>query len=186
MPRPSASVTTTSDRPSFGQECRHHGLANAVAVVGYDDGGQRQPDVARPRLGQHQGRGHAADRAGIEQPALAAVRISAGAQRGHRQHDEQIGQRQRRGPGQRGPRGTPADHADKIRAEHRREDHGGVAGIREAVHGPGPDFAFGHAGIQGACVPCPGVRRGTLVRSARLRSISRPTRQPRPPHGRRR
>ena len=201
-PAPARHAPQRGGPGQFRQERRDHGFAHAIAVVRNDDGDQRQPDIARPGLGQRQRGADAADGAGEQQPPLGRARVGAGAQRRHGQHDEQVGQRQRRRPGQRGPGRTRPHHTDEIGAEHRREDDGGVAGIGEVIHGPGPDLAR-HAGIQEAVAPvstapeppCGGsVLRLSLIvpgrrcrpgRSGRPRWTSRPTRRRRRPHGHR-
>ena len=62
-------------------------------------------------------------------------------QSGHRQHDDGVRQTQSAGPRQGGPLCLVGYSAHKVGRKDSRDDHSGVAGIGEVVHGPAKDFS---------------------------------------------
>ena len=132
----------------FRQERGNQVLAAAVEKIGKHEQQDRQPQVARPGAGEGGGERHAADCGGEQQAFFRGVGIGIRAQQRRRQHDQRVGERQRQSPGQRCPGGVSRHHRDEIGVEDGGDDDGGVAGIGEIVHRPGPGFAEGDIGCE--------------------------------------
>ena len=154
-------------------------LAVAEEIITERNDGHRQCNIARSRQGQQSSPQHTPQCSQREQAFFRAMQIGIGAEKGRRQQDGEIGHGQRRAPHEAGPSRLARHHRHKIRAVHRGNDDGGIAGVGEVVHRPRPYLALADTGIEGTGTV--NRQKGSLQRragSACRRGETHPTHAP--------